>query len=66
MCERSAGMAKLYGQVFSRSDLMRRIGDISQVAGVRSHQLSNGNEKGVDAVDFRTGTGFRFTVSISI
>jgi len=55
-------MAKLYGQEFSRDKLMRKIGDISQIAGVRSYQLSDGNEKGVDAVDFRTGTGFNFTV----
>jgi len=55
-------MAKLYGREFSRDELMRRIGDISQVAGVKSYQLSDGNEKGVDAVDFRTGTGFSFTV----
>ena len=55
-------MAKLYGRVFSRNDLMRKIGDISQAAGVKRHQLSDGNEKGVDAVDFKTGSGFRFTV----
>jgi len=55
-------MAKLYGQEITKDKLMRKIGDISQVAGVKSYQLSNGNEKGVDAVDFRTGTGFNFTV----
>ena len=55
-------MAKLYGQEFSKNDLMRKIGDISQVAGVKSYQLSDGNQKGVDAVDFRTGAGFNFTV----
>ena len=55
-------MAKLYGQEFSQSEMMCRIGDISQIAGVKSYQLSDGNEKGVDAVDFRTGTGFNFTV----
>ena len=55
-------MAKLYGQEFSRGELMRKIGDISQIAGAKSYQLSDGNEKGVDGVDFRTGTGFNFTV----
>ena len=55
-------MAMLYGQEFSRNELMRKIGDISQIAGAKSYQLSDGNERGVDAVDFRTGTGFRFTV----
>jgi hypothetical protein len=55
-------MAKLYERKFSRTELMRKIGDISQIAGVKSYQLSDGNERGVDAVDFRTGTGFNFTV----
>lgn len=55
-------MAKLYGKEYSRNDLMRRIGDISQIAGVKRYQLSDGNEKSVDAVDIRTGTGFSFTV----
>ena len=55
-------MAKLYGQEISKDELMRKIGDISQIAGAKSYQLGDGNEKGVDAVDFRTGTGFNFTV----
>ena len=55
-------MAKLYGCELSRGELMRKIGDISQIAGTRSYQLTHGNENGVDGVDFRTGTGFNFTV----
>lgn len=55
-------MAKLYGREYARSELMRKIGDISQVAGVKIYKLNDGNEEGVDAIDFRTGTGFSFTV----
>ena len=55
-------MAKLYGREFSQIELMKRIGDISQIAGVKHYKLINGNEEGVEAVDFRTGTGFSFTV----
>ena len=55
-------MAKLYGREFSRGQLMRRIGDILQIAGAKSYQLTDGNESGVDGIDFRTGTGFNFTV----
>ncbi len=55
-------MAGLYGKNFSREELLKRVGDISQVGGVRQYELSEGNEKGVKAVDFRTGTGFDFTV----
>jgi len=40
------------------------MGDISQVAGVRFYELKDGLENGVRALDFRTGTGFRFTVLV--
>lgn len=55
-------MAKLYGREYSRDKLMTFIGDISQVGGVTPYQLLDGNQRGVDAVDVRTGSGFRFTV----
>ena len=55
-------MINLYGQPMNRGDLMRRIGDISQIAGMRHYELLEGNERGVEAVDFRTGSGFSFTV----
>ena len=55
-------MIKLYGQEYSRLQLLRHVGDISQIAGVKRYQLADGNEKGVEAVDFRTGTGLNFTV----
>ncbi|MGQ9607929.1 MAG: aldose 1-epimerase family protein [bacterium] len=57
-------MARLYGKNFSKAELMRRIGDISQIAGIKIYQLTDGNQKGVDAVDFRTGTGLSFTVLV--
>ncbi|MCD6167510.1 aldose 1-epimerase family protein [bacterium] len=55
-------MVKLFGQNFTRRELMRRIGDVSQVGGVKHYLLWDGNQQGVEAVDFRTGTGFSFTV----
>ncbi len=57
-------MINLYGKPMNRNDLMRRVGDISQVAGMRHYQLFEGNERDVEAVDFRTGSGFNFTVLI--
>ena len=55
-------MPKLYGTYLPKEELLRKIGDISQIAGVKCCELTDGNERGVQAVDFRTGTGFRFTV----
>ncbi|HUX02763.1 MAG TPA: aldose 1-epimerase family protein [Phycisphaerae bacterium] len=42
--------------------LLARMGDISQLAGLRRYELADGKARGVEAVDFRTGTGFEFTV----
>lgn len=55
-------MAKLYGKTFTKEELLKRVGDISQIAGARKFELSEGREKGIEAVEFRTGTGFNFTV----
>jgi len=46
----------------SRKELLRRIGNISQIGGTRSVELQEGRERGVRAIDFDAGTGFRFTV----
>jgi hypothetical protein len=46
----------------NRDYLMKRMGDISQIAGVKRYEFIDGKAKGVEAVDFKTGTGFEFTV----
>jgi hypothetical protein len=55
-------MVQLFGQQFTRSDLLQRIGDISQIAGVRILRLEDGIEEGVRLIEVRTGTGFRYNV----
>lgn len=55
-------MAILFGRKWTRKQLTERIGDISQIATMRPHVLSDGRAKGTAAVEFSTGTGFRFTV----
>lgn len=52
----------LLGKEYSRDDLRQRIGDISQIAGIRSYTLNEGLAKGVDALEVRTGSGLSFTV----
>ena len=47
---------------FRRTHLLPRIGDISQVGGLRHYQLWEGRARGVEAIDFRTGAGLAFTV----
>ena len=55
-------MINLYGAAYDRMQLLRHLGDISQVAEAKMYQLTDGNEKGTDAVGFRTGSGLNFTV----
>lgn len=57
-------MANLFGRSFSRRELERHIGNLSQVAGVRLVELQDGVEKGVRVADVRTGSGLRFQVSL--
>jgi len=52
----------LYGEELSRQELLSRVGDISQVADIRLFEFTNGNERGVRAAEFYTGSGFTFTV----
>ena len=55
-------MANLYGRNLSRAELLRYAVDVSQVGGVRQSVLLGGPFTGVEAVDFRTGSGLDFTV----
>ncbi len=53
---------KLWGKEFTKDELLKRVGNISQIGGIKQYQLQDGREKGVSAIDFKTGTGFKFTV----
>lgn len=55
-------MAQLFGRNFTRSEILQRVGDISQLAAVRLMRLEDGSEEGVRLIEARTGTGFRFNV----
>jgi hypothetical protein len=57
-------MADLYGRSLSRRDVARHAGMLSQFAGVRLMTLGDGVERGIRMLEFRTGTGFRFTVLV--
>ncbi len=57
-------MAELYGLSLPRREISRRAGMLSQFAGVRLMTLDDGVERGIRMLEFRTGTGFRFTVLV--
>ena len=57
-------MVELFGRNLSRRDVSAHCGALSQFAGVRLMTLGDGVERGIRMLEFRTGTGLRFTVLI--
>lgn len=55
-------MAILFGKEYTREELLKRVGDMSQLGHVKAVELVNGNERGVRAAEVKTGAGFNFTV----
>ena len=54
-------MPELFGGRYTRAELLRRVGRLEQVAGVRLVTLGDGLGRGVRVLEFRTGTGFAST-----
>lgn len=57
-------MVQLYGQELGQRDVAARAGSLGQFAGVRLMTLGDGVERGIRMLEFRTGSGLRFTVLI--
>lgn len=57
-------MVRIYEQVLSRRQVSERAGSLSQFAGVRLMTLGDGLERGIRMLEFRTGTGLRFTALV--
>jgi hypothetical protein len=57
-------MVELYGRNLTRRDVAARSGALSQFAGVRLTTLGDGLERGIRMLEFRSGTGLRFTVLV--
>lgn len=55
-------MAEIYGVPVRKSEILRRVGDISQVCDARRIQFTEGKADGVQAVSVKTGSGLEFTV----
>lgn len=57
-------MVELYGQALSRRQVAALSGDVAAFGGVRLMVLGDGAERGVRMLEFRTGSGLRFTVLV--
>ncbi|MDO8358866.1 MAG: aldose 1-epimerase family protein [Devosia sp.] len=57
-------MVNLFGKAMTRREVAARSGMLSQFAGVRLMELGDGVERGIRLLEFRTGSGLRFTVLV--
>ena len=55
-------MAKLFGRTYTRQQVLDLVGDISQVAGVRRAELTEGNERGAGLVEVTNASGLSFSL----
>ncbi len=55
-------MPRLYGRDWTRQELLRHVGDMQQVAGIRAMHLEGGRAAGTHALEVNAGDGLRFTV----
>ncbi|NLT48659.1 MAG: aldose 1-epimerase family protein [Clostridiales bacterium] len=58
-------MAKLFGREYRKSELLGKVGDISQLCGIKQMELQGGRSKGVEIARIWTGSGLEFDVNLS-
>ena len=56
-------MVKLFNQEWHKADLLRRVGQMDQLAGIRLVEAGEGKARGSRLLDVWTGTGLRFQVN---
>lgn len=54
-------MAKIFGKEYTKSELRKKTGNLSQICGIREYTFNSGRAKGVKAIDVDTGD-LKFTV----
>lgn len=55
-------MAYLFNRTWLRTELLKQVGDLSQIAGIELGERSDGSERGLRVADVRTGSGLAFSV----
>lgn len=55
---------RLFDREMGQTELARHCGASSQFFGVRATVLADGLERGIRCLEFRTGTGFRFSILV--
>jgi len=57
-------MPELYGVKYSREDLLKRVGVMEQIAGVRIGELADGVGRGIRTAEFFNGSGLHVNILI--
>jgi hypothetical protein len=55
-------MARYMNREMTRQELMKCVGHINQLAGIKSYEMNSGKAHGLKAHDITTGSGLEFTV----
>jgi hypothetical protein len=58
-------MAVFGEQIYTKKELIARLGNISSLVGIKSYTLNHGKGEGIQAFDVTTGSGMEFTVMAS-
>lgn len=57
-------MARLFGRVYTRAEMLAHVGDVAQVGGATLAELSDGRAHGLRVAHVRTGSGLDYQVLI--
>lgn len=55
-------MSMLFGKNLTRQEIMKRVGDISQIARITDYRFESGKAEGMRGLEVITGSGLEFTV----
>jgi hypothetical protein len=55
-------MPVINGKLILKSDLLKRVGTMSQIAGFKRYKFSEGRGRNVEAIEINNGNGLKFTV----
>ncbi len=53
---------KIFGEKFSKDEILKRVGDISQICDVKSFEYNDGPSKGIRAIGIKNISGLDFSI----
>ena len=55
-------MMEIFGKKYSKTEILKKVGDVSQLGGIKSYEFSDGMAKNLRAVDIKSPNGIEMTV----